>query len=486
MRILLCDVPVSMEKKFGSFKRAGSTFPPYNLLLLGTILRRQGHTVQVTTDDYHLDDVAEVIRAFEPGLIGLTYMTLGEPYVAAFCDMVERECPKVPLVVGGYHCSLYPEQTLRSFPRVLAVFKGEAEKSLPQFLELCGSGTPGASELKDVKGIAYRDGEVITDSGPAERIEDLDDLPFPEYDLIPGYFNNFRAAANRHYFKSPQAFFLTGRGCPYDCHFCGRMMLGRTVRQNSIEYNIEHIRFVRKHYGVQSIVYADEFLTQNRKNMYHFSEELQRNDLHKVHWACSGRINNMDVEFARVLRQGGCRQIGYGLESGSQKILDLLNKKASIEKMSAAVRAAHEGGLEVFGNFMIGCPGETRETIEMTRRFILDNPIGFIVICFFTPMPGTFYWDQGTYKEYGALVSEDFSIFNTFAGIPFVPHGLTADDLQQARNQIYRDFYLRPKRLLREARHLGNPSSWAFAARLAAGLAADLPVNGLKRLFPTY
>lgn len=251
------------------------------------------------------------------------------------------------------------------------------------------------------------------------------------------------------------------------------MLLGRSVRQNSVRYNIEHIRYVRDRYGIKSIVYADEFLTQHKKHMQEFCGELKRTGLDRIRWACSGRINNTDLEFAQLLYSGGCRQIGFGLESGSQKILDLLNKKAQIERMSAAVRASVEGGLEVFGNFMIGCPGETPETIEETRRFILDNPLGFIVICFFTPMPGTFYWDQKEYLKYGELISTDFSIFNTFAGIPFVPHGLTADDLSQARSRIYRDFYLRPNRLARELRHLVNPSSWAYAGRLVGGMVLD-------------
>lgn len=483
MKILLCDMPVSNDQKFGTMKAVGSTLPPFNLLMLGTILKEAHHQVIVTTEYFGLKDVADIINDFEPDIVGVTFMTLGFPHLQAFCDMVEEYSPKAILITGGYHSSLYPDQILRDYPRINAIFKGESEVNLPKFVGLCSSGFPTPDELADIPGIYYRDGEDVLNSGPALRVEDLDELPFPEYDMIPGYFNYFHSAVNRHYFKMPQATFLTGRGCPYECNFCGRMMLGRTVRQNSVEYLLEHIKYVRKKYGINSIVYLDEFLTQNRKKMEHFCEELVTQNLDSLHWSCSGRINNMNVEFARILHRGGCREICYGLESGSQKIIDMLVKKATIEKMSNAVRTAHEGGLSVTSSFILGSPGETHETLEETRSFIMNNPLNFIIFCFFTPFPGTAYWDKKTYKKYGTMVDGDLKNFNLFSGIPFVPHGLTVDDLRNARTSMNKEFYLRPSRLAREMRHINNLTSWKYAGRIVKTLTLDPISLKTKKMF---
>ena len=177
----------------------------------------------------------------------------------------------------------------------------------------------------------------------------------------------------------------------------------------------------------------------------------------------------MDLEFARGLQAGGCVQIGYGCESGSQKILDLLDKRTTVAQTSQAIRDAHEGGLQVFGNFMLGCPGETPETLEMTCRFILSNPLDFVVLCYFTPLPGSYFWDKQRYLEYGRLQTDDLREFNLFSGMPFVPHGCTAEEVAAARRKIYRRFYFRAGRIAREYRNLFNANSWRFVGR-AIGL----------------
>ena len=470
MRILLCDIPLPSESKFGPFRRLGSAFPPLNLLYLGTMARKHGHEVRITTDQETADQVADAIRQFRPELIGVTFMTLGVPRLRAFLEMIEQAAPEAVVVTGGYHSSLFPEEILREYPQVRAVFAGEAERTFPQFCDAAATGCLDEKSLARIPGICFRglDGGIIS-TGPAPVIEDLDELPFPEFDLIPGFFERFHPALNRHFLGAPQAFLLTGRGCSFDCRFCGRQVLGRMVRQNSAAYRIELIRWCRETYGIRSIVFGDEILTVNKAKTLEFCEAIQQAGLSKIRWCCSGRANNMDLAFARKLRAAGCVQIGYGCETGSQEILDLLNKRITVERMEQAIRDAHRGGLQIFGNFMLGCPGETPDTLEMTRRFIQRNPLDYVVLCYFTPLPGSYFWDERRYQEYGVLNTDDLTQFNLFAGMPFVPHGCTAEQIRHARSRIYREFYLRPGRILGEWKNLFNVNSWRFVGR-AIGL----------------
>lgn len=471
VKVLLCDMPVSSDSKFGKMKRFGSSYPPINIMLLGTLARQAGHDVRLLTDDTALVDIADTIRDFSPDVVGLTFMTLGAGGLSGFCEMMTLNAKGTPLIVGGYHASLFPEQILRENPRIDLLFKGEAEKSFLQYLDAFNSGKVDRSGYKDLFGVCYIDnGEEFVQTQPAGRIEDLDDLPFPDYSLIDKYSKRFYPSAKHHFLRAPQAMLLTGRGCPFDCYFCGRMLLGRTVRQNTPEYMLELLKWNVDHFGFQSAVYADEFLTQNKRTMFGFAELLHKHNLTRIHWAGGGRVNNMTSEYAGILSNAGCKMLTFGLESGSQKILDLLNKKSKIDQMSHAIQEAYKGGLNIQGNFMLGNPGETCETIEETRRFVLENPLDFVAICFFTPMPGSHYWENERYAAFGTMHSMDYSKFNTFDGIVFTPTGLTSTDLIKARSRIYRDFYLRPKRVAREFRHITNPASWRSALRCLAGI----------------
>jgi len=466
MRIMLCDMPISQENKFGKMKRFGSSSPPINILFLGTILERAGHEVRLTLEMRTMQEVAQEISSFDPHIVGVTFMTIGSVYLPDFAAMVKRTAPNVILITGGYHSSLFPEQVL-TVDGVTAVFVGEGERNVLDFVSMCESGTPTPEGLAEIPGICFKDASGQTvQTGSAEVVLDLDDLPFPNFELIPGYFKDFFGSINRHYLGNPQALFLTSRGCPFSCRFCGRQILGQRVRSNSSEYLLELIAHCKASYGIKSIIYADEFFTLDRKKTLTFCDELERRDLSKIHWSCSGRVDNIDYEFASVLHQSGCRQIAYGSESGSQVILEMLGKKVTVEQNAKAVLDAAHAGLQTYGSFIIGSPGETVDTLEDTRRFILDNPFSFIGLLFFTPYPGSYFYEDQRYLQFGTIVDHDISHYNCFDGLPFVPHGMTAQYLRDFRGKLYRDFFLRSSRIVKEFEHILNPNSWRALFRL--------------------
>jgi radical SAM superfamily enzyme YgiQ (UPF0313 family) len=407
-----------------------------------------------------MDEVARKITSFEPDIVGLTFMTLGSVFLPQFVSMVSVAAPDAVVIAGGYHSSLFPEETLAT-GGVSTVFVGEAERNILDFVALCETGRPTPDALKEIPGLCFYDTDQRpVRSGSAPMVEDLDTLPFPDFDLIPGYFDRFYGSINRHYLGNPQAFFLTSRGCPYDCYFCGRMILGRSVRSNSNDYVLDLIETCKKKYRIKSIIYGDEFFTLNKMNAIELCESLKERGLSNIEWSCSGRVNNMDFELAQALYGAGCRQIAYGSESGSQKMLDMINKKVTVEQNSSAVFAAARAGLQTYGSFILGCPGETKETLEETRKFILEHPFSFIGLLFFSPLPGSHFYENRRYEEYGSIVNEDLSIYNCFDGLPFVPAGLTAEYLRSFRADLYRDFFLRPSRLVKEFRYVLNPNSW--------------------------
>lgn len=470
MKVFLCDIPVSPQKKFGALQRFGSAFPPFNLMILGSELKKNGNQVHISTDQETYEDIVAALKEFAPQIIGVTFMTLGVPYLRDLLSLFQRVCPHAIIIAGGYHCSLFPAEILRDYPEISIVFEGEAELTLPQFAQMVEDSGLDVKSLKQISGIYFRDdqGEVVhTEKAPL--FNDLDKLAFVDFDIIPNFFRKFHAGINRHFLRTPQLFFLSSRGCPFSCRFCGRQLLGRTVRQHSVDYTIELIKWNKKKHGIRSIIFGDEFFTANQKHAVKFCDAMHQSGLAHIKWCCSGRVNNMDLNYAKTLKKAGCEQIGYGCETGSQRILDILDKKATLERMEKAIRDASEAGLQVFGNFMLGSPGETQESLDQTYAFIMKNPLHFVVLCFFTPLPGSYFWENQRYKEYGEMLHDDFSKYNLFSNITFIPRGLTSGSLLKMQKKIYRDFYFRPSRIAKEFKYVFNPDSWHFLMR-AAGL----------------
>lgn len=238
---------MTSEDKSGKF---GSNFPPINLIFLDTQLKHAGHKVCITTENYSIKAVSDIIRDFQPDVIGITFMTLGFPNLASFVEMIFEVAPDISIVTGGYHSTLFPEAVLKISDQIKAVFIGEAERSIVDFAEVLGGDSELTNEiLAGIKGIAYLDGEEMIKTPPLPApLNELDELPFPDFDLIDEYFEQFHGGLNRHFLGGVlHAFLLTGRGCPCSCHFCDRMILGgQKIRQNSIDYKIELISTINK------------------------------------------------------------------------------------------------------------------------------------------------------------------------------------------------------------------------------------------------
>lgn len=461
-RVILIDIPLPKARKFGKvMSMFGSRMPALNIILLGTILREKGHRVELILDDESYTDIAEKINSFDPHVVGITFMTMEYPYLKEVTQVIRNCKNNVPIICGGYHTSVYPEQVMEGNKDLSCVFIGEADQTFPQAIELFSNNDFCFDQLNDIPNIIFRkpDGSMCkTKESPA--VIDMDKLPFFDYDLVPRFFDRFYPAFNRHFLPRPCATVVTTRGCPYNCVFCGRKITGAKIRSNSMEYRIELIKYFKKKFGIKSIIYADELLTFGKDDTVNFCERILDDNLEKIQWVCSSRVDTVDDELCKYLRRAGCRQVSFGIESGSQKILDLIQKKTSLEKTVKALQACRRNDLNVVATFMLGCFGETQETLRETYRFIMHNPIDFISLTNFTPMPGSRSYDM--YKDYGTLATHDFREYNTFSGIVFIPFGLTKNDILWWRKKIYSNFYFRTKSLFSRLRYLTDIPTWKY------------------------
>ncbi|MEJ5166029.1 MAG: radical SAM protein, partial [Thermoanaerobaculia bacterium] len=380
--------------------RIANIMPPYGLLMLSSYLEKRNIKNEIL-DLYAYpekkEDILKKIKELSPTHIGITCTTSSFFDGLEIAKMVKENFKEIEVIFGGVHPTSIYERILKNFKEIDYIVVGEGEETIHQLLTF--------EDKEKVKGIALRkDGKVLF-TGRRNLIEDLDALPFPAYHKLKNFPEKYLLPIF-NYPRSPSTTFLTSRGCPFNCSYCDRSVFGPTFRAHSSDYLIEHLKFLKSSYRIRHInIYDDNFLL-DKNRVLEFCEKILKEDL-KITFNCIGRANHLDDEVLKNLKKAGCWMINIGVESGDEELLKPHRAKPEIEKIKEIVRKIKENGIRVKGLFMMGIPGETRETIEKTIRFALENPFDDLNVTKFTPFPGTPVYEK--IKEYGEF-KEDWAL----------------------------------------------------------------------------
>jgi radical SAM superfamily enzyme YgiQ (UPF0313 family) len=215
-------------------------------------------------------------------------------------------------------------------------------------------------------------------------------------------------------------------------------VFGSSCHAYSADYVVGQMEELHQRYGIREFAFEDDTFITFKSRLKEICERLIDLRL-DISWTCLGRVNHVTADNLKLMRRAGCWQISYGIESGSQEILALINKRVTLDQVRRAVRLTREAGLRSKGFFILGHPGETRETLRMTTDFALELPLDDISVCLMTPFPGTELYEQAA--EFGEF-DPDWGNMNLL-NIVFIPHGLTRNDLEAAQKELIRRFYFR-------------------------------------------
>ncbi len=354
---------------------------PTGLGIIAAIIRQLGLTVAVIDakgDSLSVYEVQRRIMALNPRVVGIGGLVTTYRFVRNLTRWIKAWDPSVKIMVGGSVGGSIPALMLENNP-VDAVCVGEGDETLKELLPALLNGR----DLAGVSGVAWRNGDRAVINPPRPLISDVDTVPFPAWDLFPmdTYLSNPVVGVGR------DMDIITSRGCPHQCTYCYQIF-GRGFRARSPQNILAEITQLNDRYGLDFVSFQDDCFVVNKKRVYEFCDLLDESRL-DIKWSCCGRVNIVDEPLLSRMKASGCVSVNYGIESGSQAILDTYRKGVTVEMAKNAVRLTRDLGLRCPTSFMLGSLGETLETAWETVEFCRDINIPLQALMFTTPYPGT-------------------------------------------------------------------------------------------------
>lgn len=346
--------------------------------------------------------------------------------VVEIAQMIRKNYPTSFIFAGNTVGSTIPEILLRN-STINTIVIGEGESTTVNLVKAVENG----GKCEDVKGIVFKNGDII-ETPPQPAIENLDDLHYPAWNLIP--MNNYFKNIGRKVYPISSV-----RGCPYNCIFCCKTFIGYRVRSRSPESIIKELIEVKKRYDINSFAFFDDLFLYNKKRAIKFCDLKAESPLKGMEWTASARVDSIDEKIVIALKKAHCVELGIGFESGSQQVLDFYKKGITVEQCQNAVDLCREHGIDMSGaSFMIGAPNEIRETVKESVDFCKKNGLRYEPH-FVTPYPKTVLYDYALQK---GLITDELSYIkkiskfgNTNNLIVNLTDNFTDDELHNLRNK---------------------------------------------------
>lgn len=410
--------------------------PRLGLPLIGAMLKRRGIEVAVYCQDFAQIDYDDVLGS---DLVGISTTTSTAPEAYKIAQQVRGA--GIPVVMGGSHASFMVEETLDHADYCA---RGEGEYTMLELVDALEAG----SGLDSIDGLSYKVGDEIRQNRPRELVRDLDQLPFPDLDLI------------RCREKVKLTPIATSRGCPYDCNFCSVVpMFGRGYRERSVGSVIEELELLRP---AQVFFYDDNFAA-NRKRTGRLLEAMLSRGL-VMPWTAQARVEvARDRELLRLMKRSSCQMLYIGLESVNPATLEEFNKHQTVDEIAEGVRILHEYGIMVHGMFVFGSDQDDVPSLRTTLRFALRNRIDTVQFAVLTPLPGTrFYNDM---ERQGRLLTRDWQFYDG-QHVVYHPKRMSPYELQKETFRALKRFYS----LFECAKMLLGPGFLMFSAKFNLNL----------------
>lgn len=458
MKIMLINPPDTkmiqgaIPKELGSDKMG--KYPPLGLLYLASAVLAAFPDITIKivdaiSDGLSCHDIKHTVSSFQPDLIGMTVYTFTLIDALEVAEASKQAAPQSIIVFGGFHPSIYPQETLQCSPHVDITVGGEAEETFTTLVNNLMNGIP----LDSIPGVSFRqlDGSLHINR-EIPFISDLDQLHFPDRTLVN--YRNHKCILGA---KGMSTNILSSRGCPFLCKYC--FVNIKKYRLRSLPNLLEEIRQCVD-LGINDFFFMDDLFNIKKERVTEFAKLIIKERL-SINWSFRGRVDQIDADMLRLAKKAGCIRIHYGVESGVPDILKRICKGTDLEMVRNAIRLTHEAGIEISSNIMIGLPGESPEKTEETIKYLLSLSTDYVQAAVFTPYPETPLYREGI--KSGLLPNDYWREFSLRPYEGFEPmiwgEYYTRDQLFDKLRTLYRRFYLRPRFILHYIRQINSFSA---------------------------
>jgi len=419
---------------------SGSTVPPLGLLYIAKVLEDNGNKVEII--DYSAENVDR--KKLEKSVkssdaVGLTILTITLSNSKQLIKLIKEMDKNKPVIIGGPHCSLYPEKSLIELDADISV-QGDGETVINEI----SLALQGKKHLSEIPGVYFRDKKNNIKSGPeAKLIKNLDAVSFPSRHLVKKYQYGkmYKPDVKKEKFTS----IITSRGCPHQCKYCTRQFFGmKKYRLRSKENVINELKELKEN-GYEYVVITDDSFLSNSKRAYQIMDDIVNEKLEFQIFIQGARVDCAEEKLYLKMKEAGVKAISFGIESGNQDILDFYNKKTTLSQIRKAVNLSRKMNFYTMGSFIFGAPFETEKHFENTIKFARSLPLNVAVFFPLEYRAGSELWENA--KKEGKINSDEYCVP---ADLNRELAMFSNEEISLYCQQAQKKFYFRPSYILNE------------------------------------
>jgi anaerobic magnesium-protoporphyrin IX monomethyl ester cyclase len=422
----------------------GKKLPPLGLSYVAASLEKAAFQVEML-DNYMLnksiEEVKQLVQRLSPEIVGITCGSATYRRCLETVKAVKETVPSCKVVVGGWHAAYMPDSLLQQSD-VDYVVMGEGERAMVELTRYILKGDDGKA-LADIAGVGYRQNGSFVKNAP-QFISNMDEIPFPARHLLPmKLYDRTIEFLN----AKPADVMSIARGCPFSCAFCETKKLwGNTCRMFSPARVLNEIRYMVETFGTRGIYFINDNFTIKKKQTEELCDLLKKSGL-DLEWVCDTRVDLINRGLLEKMKDAGCKAIWFGVESGSQRILNRINRTITLEQTENAFRLCKQVGIKVACSFMLGFPDETLDDLEATRKFADKLDPDWCQFNVFIAYP-----DSSLYQE--LLETGAYDRLDEFL-LTVKTDDFDYNSLMAVQRRFFREHNGAPKRVLRRIRREG-------------------------------
>lgn len=443
MKFLLINAHQSIEIITPTQKKKATKNPwaqPLGLLYIAGVLEQEGHQVEII--DLVAEDITEekIHRAMSGvDAVGISVDSFAYHDVVAITKHIKQIDAQIPIIIGGPHCTFYPEKSLLDIPYADISVEGEGEDAITDIIK----GIDGVKPFSEIAGIRYRKNKEICVGKPPNIITDLDAIPFPARHLVNKY--DYGKFGNDYLYRPKFTSLATTRGCPFQCRFCTRHIVGmNNFRKRSVKSIVDELAQINGQYG--SVMMVDDNFLTDKKRVIEILDQIIAQGMNIDIIIQGARVDTADEELYKKMKKAGVKAINFGIESGNQDVLDYYRKGITLDQVRKAVRLSRKMDFLTVGNFIIGAPIETMGHLRRTIHFAYALPLDLVSFTILQYNYHSDLWNEAC-QEGKISLADGYSIpTDSSRGLGNIRY----PDLKRFQRNALMTFYLRPNYLLRQ------------------------------------